>query len=263
MVPADRRQTDHFSHDVERIVVPDSPVLDVRRLTVRFGDTVVLRDLSFAVTAGATLAVIGPNGAGKTVLFRALIGSIPHEGHIIWAPRVSLGYVPQKLDLQRDVPVTATDFLRARAHVSGASPRDVAEALTAVGLTADVGSRRIGALSGGQFQRLLVAFALIGSPTVLLLDEATAGVDEPGQERLNALVHRVQQARGLTVLLISHELSVVSHHATAVLCLGRDGAHFDPAPTPLSVAALQVAYGDDLAVHVHGHPHNRPVGGSE
>jgi ABC-type Mn2+/Zn2+ transport system ATPase subunit len=76
-------------------------------------------------------------------------------------------------------------------------------------------------------------------------------------------VHRVQQARGLTVLLISHELSVVSHDATAVLCLGRDGAHFDPAPTPLSVAALQAAYGDDLAVHVHGHPHNWPVGGSE
>jgi zinc transport system ATP-binding protein len=229
------------------------PVLEVRRLTVRFGDTAVLRDLSFAVPAGATLAVIGPNGAGKTVLFRALIGSLPYDGHIIWAPRVTLGYVPQKLDLYRDVPITAMDFVRARARLSGASARDIADALAAVGLGAEIGARRIGALSGGQFQRLLVAFALIGAPTVLLLDEATAGVDEPGQERLNALVHRLQHARNLTVLLISHELSVVSRYATAVLCLGRDGAHFDPAPTPLSVAALQAAYGDELAVHVHDH----------
>jgi len=240
--------------------VPDAPILTVRNLTVRFGDVVALRDLSFSVTAGATLAVIGPNGAGKTVLFRALIGSVPYEGDIAWAPGVSLGYVPQKLDLQRDVPVTAADFLRARARLARAGAREVGEALAAVGLGADVAARRIGALSGGQFQRLLVAFALIGSPTVLLLDEATAGVDEPGQERLNALVRRLQQERRLTVLLISHELSVVSSDATAVLCLGRDGAHFDPAPTPLSVAALQAAYGEDLSVHVHDHVHDHGGG---
>ena len=97
-----------------------------------------------------------------------------------------------------------------------------------VGLARDVVARPIGAMSGGQFQRLLVAFALVGKPNVLLLDEPTAGVDEPGEERLNELVHRLQHEEALTVLLISHELSVVYRYADNVLCLGGGDACFGP-----------------------------------
>ena len=81
-------------------------ILDVRHLTVRFGETTVLRDLSFSVEAGTSLAIVGPNGAGKTVLFRALIGAIPFDGAIQWAPTAKFGYVPQKLDVERDVPLS-------------------------------------------------------------------------------------------------------------------------------------------------------------
>ncbi|RPH57683.1 MAG: ATP-binding cassette domain-containing protein [Acidobacteria bacterium] len=88
-------------------------VLDVRRLSIRFGSIGVLRDLSFHVAAGTTLAILGPNGAGKTVLFKALIGAVPYEGEIRWKPATRIGYVPQKLDLERDVPITGVDFLRA------------------------------------------------------------------------------------------------------------------------------------------------------
>src|SRR5262252_6742289 len=198
------------------------PVLDVRHLTVRFGDVMAIRDLTFAVPAGAAVAVIGPNGAGKTALFRALIGAVPYEGTVRWASHVRLGYVPQKLDLQRDIPVSGLDFLRARTN--GASTSNVDEAIDRVGLSREICRRPIGTLSGGQFQRLLVAFALVGQPNVLLLDEPTAGVDERGQEHLNEVVHRLEAERGMTVMLISHDLSVVYRYATTVICLGHETA---------------------------------------
>jgi zinc transport system ATP-binding protein len=98
-----------------------------------------------------------------------------------------------------------------------------------------------------------VAFALVGDPTVLLLDEPTSGVDEPGQERLNELVHRLEEERGLSVLLISHELSLVYRYATTVLCLGRDGYSIGPPTTVLTGSALQDMYGTAVGLHLHDH----------
>src|SRR5215472_13847742 len=106
--------------------------LDVRNLSVSFGQDRVLRDLNFSVDAGSTLAIIGPNGAGKTVLFRALIGTVPYAGSVAWAAGTNIGYVPQKLDIERDLPLTALEFLRAKAHVTGAPSSEIAAALGAV-----------------------------------------------------------------------------------------------------------------------------------
>jgi zinc transport system ATP-binding protein len=224
-------------------------VLEVEDLAVRFGAVAVFRGLSFAVPAGATLAVLGPNGSGKTVLFKALIGSLPYQGTVRWAPGVRIGYVPQKLDLDRDLPITGHDLLRAKAQVSQGSA-DIAAAIAAVGLGDEL-ARPVGALSGGQFQRLLVATALVGHPTVLLLDEPTAGVDEPGQERLRELVDRLRRERGLTALVISHELSVVYQDATAVLCLGRERSWFGPPTEILTPDRLRELYGGPIRYHVH------------
>ena len=226
-------------------------VLEVRHVSIVFGKTRVLADLSFRVSRGTSLAIIGPNGAGKTVLFRALIGSIPFEGSVEWAPGTRIGYVPQKLDLERDVPITGLDFLRARAALTPGAAGDVSRTLALVGVSSEVAEQAIGTLSGGQFQRLLVAFALVGDPNVLLLDEPTAGVDEPGQERLNALVRRLQEDQGLTVLFISHELSVVYRYATDVLCLSRDRACIGPPRTILTPDVLHEIYGTALDYHVH------------
>lgn len=226
-------------------------VLDVRDLRVSFGRRDVLSGLTFTLERGTSLAVIGPNGAGKTVLFRALIGAIPHSGTIAWAPGVRLGYVPQTLDLERDVPITGTDFLQARSSFGPTTA--TAEAMALVGLSKAACRTPIGELSGGQFQRLLIAFALIGRPNVLLLDEPTSGVDEPGQERLNEVVHRLQQEHGLTVLFISHELSVVSKYATRVMCLGETTVSIGPPSEMLTEAVLQHAYGSSMAFHVHDH----------
>jgi zinc transport system ATP-binding protein len=108
-------------------------------------------------------------------------------------------------------------------------------------------------MSGGHFQRLLIGFALLGDPNVLLLDEPTAGVDEPGQEHLNELIRRVQHDRGLTVLFISHELSVVFRYATQVLCLGRRRACIGSPSHMLTPDLLEDIYGTPLNYHVHDH----------
>jgi zinc transport system ATP-binding protein len=226
-------------------------VLEVSSLSVRFGSKTVLDDLSFAVPAGGTLAVIGPNGSGKTVLFKALIGAVPSEGTVRWAPGTRIGYVPQKLDLERDLPVSGRDFLRAKASVARATAADLARAMEIVRLAPETVAQPIGTLSGGQFQRLLLAFALMGRPSVLLFDEPTAGVDAPGEEGLYDTLERLQRTEGMTLLFISHELSLVYHRADTVLCLSPfRGACLGPPLEILTPERLQEAYGVPLKFHV-------------
>jgi zinc transport system ATP-binding protein len=226
--------------------------LEVDGLEVRFGEKRVLSNLSFEVRSGDTLAIIGPNGAGKTVLFQALIGALRYGGSIRWGPGTRLGYVPQKLDIERDLPLTGVDFLRAKAHIARAPRGDVDRMLSLVGLSPTSAREAIGTLSGGQFQRLLLAFALIAHPSVLLFDEPTAGVDQLGEEGLYETIHRLQVEQGLTLLLISHELTVVYRYASAVLCLGRGRPCFGPPDEVLTPEVMAQAYGAPVRFHRHG-----------
>jgi zinc transport system ATP-binding protein len=226
-------------------------VLEVDHLSVRLGAHLIINDLSFRVQEASTLAIIGPNGAGKTVLFKALIGALPLEGAVRWAPGTRIGYVPQKLDVERDLPITGLDFLHARAAVSRGAMREADRALELVGLPREAASEPIGALAGGHFQRLLLAFALMGHPTVLLFDEPTAGVDEPGEADIYATVRRLQEEERLTLLLISHELNLVNRYATNVLCLSRRRPCFGPPIEILTPERLQEAFGTATRYHLH------------
>jgi len=226
--------------------------LEVRNLSIRFGRKTIIEDLSFEVESGTTLAILGPNGAGKTVLFKTLIGLLPHGGAITWPAGTRLGYVPQKLDIERNLPVTCRDFLSSMAKVSGVGRTDLPQALKKVGMDAGLLNTSIGTLSGGQFQRLLVACALIRNPTVLMLDEAAAGVDEPGQALLYELIQGIRE-QGCTVLFISHELNVVGRYADKVLCLAHGEAWFGAPKSSLAAEFLTKVYGQDIQFHSHDH----------
>lgn len=234
------------------MTVPGGPAaLEVEHLSVAFGRNTVIRDLSCRVAQGDCLAIIGPNGSGKTVLFKALIGALAYEGRITWAPGTTIGYVPQKLDIERDLPITGRDFLRAKAAVSRAAPEEIVRVLGLVGLSPELAAQPIGTLSGGQFQRLLLAFALMGRPSVLLFDEPTAGVDEPGQEAIYAMLRRVQESERLTLFIISHELSLVYRYAKTVLCLSRRRTRFGSPVEILTPERLHEVYGTNTSFHFH------------
>ncbi len=228
--------------------------LEVSHLAVRFGANEVFRDLSFQVPKGTSLGIIGPNGAGKTVLLKALLGAIPHQGEARWAEGTRLGYVPQKLDIERDLPITGRELIAAKASVSRAPAAEIDQVFAMAGLAADVARKTIGSLSGGQFQRLLVAFALLGKPNVLLLDEPTAGVDEPGQESLHDTIRKLQGEGDLTLLLITHDLSIIYRYVANVLCLGRGRAHFGAPEDVLTPEKLAELYGAPTHYHVHDGP---------
>lgn len=228
------------------------PALQVEGLTVAFGKRRILEDLTFDVEAGTCLAVIGPNGSGKTVLLKALIGALPSDGEIRWAPGTRIGYVPQKLDIDRDLPLTGLDVLRARCRVSHIPPGEAPRSLERVRLSPGDAALPVGALSGGQFQRLLLAFALMGRPTVLLFDEPTAGIDEPGERSLYDLFRALRSEERLTLILISHELNLVDRVADRVLCLSRRRAWLGPPQEILTPERLREAYRSPIRFHVHG-----------
>src|SRR5690348_2369167 len=218
-------------------------LLSVKSLSVRIEDKLIVDDVSFELSERERLSILGPNGAGKTVLLKALLGLLPSTGDILWATQARIGYVPQKIDAEIHLPLTFNDLFQAKCHILKVpipSARGVAES---VGLTKDILSTPVGHLSGGQFQRGLIGFALIGEPNVLLLDEPTASVDEPGEEHIYELIHRLQEERNLASIMVSHDLSFVFRYATTVLCLNRQRVCFGSPRDALSHYVLEKLYG--------------------
>ena len=224
-------------------------VLTVSGLSVSFDDEPVLQNIDFSVETGEDLAVIGPNGAGKSVFLKCLLGMVPYKGRIEWAPRTRIGYVPQKIDADRHLPVNVKNLLNAKAAVMHLGKNDVDEIVKKVALDEKILTTPVGHLSGGQFQRALIAFALLGKPNVLILDEPTASIDKPGEEQIYDLVHRLQDEYGMTIILVSHDLSFVFRYATKVLCLNHKNVCFGTPEEALTPAVLDSLYGPHKYVH--------------
>jgi len=223
------------------------PLLTVLHLSVQLGNNVIVNDVSFNVAEGSILAVVGPNGAGKTTLMRAVLGLIPYEGNVEWHEPAALGFVPQRLDFDRTMPVTVTEFFRAGLKTGG-----VATALTRIG-AAHLLKSRMGDLSGGELQRVLLAFALSGKPKMLFLDEPASGIDVGGGETIYSLIHDLAEAGRITVFLISHDLDVVFKYADEVICLNKTMLCRGVPNKVLTSGALQQMYGEHVSHFSHGH----------
>jgi len=229
-------------------------VLSVHDLTIAFQRRTVIRGLSFKVFAGDTLAVIGPNGSGKTVLLKALLKIIPYRGEIIWKSGVRLGYVPQKVSADRQMPLLVRDLLEAQAQFLKLPNSQVRTVCKDVGITPELMNAGIGVISGGQFQKLLIASALLGDPQILLFDEPTASLDELEEERVYELLERLRRQRALTLLLVSHDLTLVHHAATSVLCLSTAaGPCFGTPDKILTPEVLATAFGASEQLYRHHH----------
>lgn len=234
-------------------------ILTVSNLKVEFNNHLILDDVGFEVVRDDTLAIIGPNGAGKSVLFRALLGLVSYTGKIEWAKDARIGYVPQKLSIAKDIPLTVNEFL----HFKEKNKNVIHQALESVGFLKEathihddkrVLETRMGALSGGELQRVLIAYALLGDPNVLLFDEPTAGVDVAGEETVYSLIHKLQADDDLTIIFISHELQVVNQYATNVLCLNKEKICFGPPSTAIDKESLAKMYGENAHLYKH-HDH--------
>jgi zinc transport system ATP-binding protein len=224
-------------------------ILQVSDLEVTLEDQMILTNLSFAVARGEILTILGPNGAGKTVLLRALLGVTPYEGSITWRKGTRIGYVPQRLPYIRNIPMSVADFFGLKTRTK----LDVAEILRTVGLGPELAGKRIGDLSSGQFQRILIAWALAGDPDVLLFDEPTTGVDVGGEETVYALLARLHRERNLTMLLVTHDLAVVHRLSSTVLCLNKQPVCQGPPLSTLTPENLQRLYGTEVKFYEHKH----------
>jgi zinc transport system ATP-binding protein len=222
-----------------------SATLEVRNLTVRIDASVVLRDVSFELETGDALLVLGPNGAGKTVLLRALLGLVPVEGEVRWSPPgPPPGYLPQRLDVERHLPMCGEDLLRAKSALLHLREGEIPAALERVGVSSEIARSPIGHLSGGQFQKVMIALALLGDPRVLMLDEPTTGLDEPSAEHIYDLLRRLQ-SEGVTIILVSHDLGLAYRFATKVLCLNTRALCFGP-PDRMTPETLHELYGEAI-----------------
>src|SRR3989304_8227824 len=234
-------------------------ILLVRNLSVILDSEEIIHDISFSVRSGEALAVIGPNGAGKTVLLCAFLGLLPYRGEIYWQKGIKAGYVPQKFAIDKTLPITVQEFFLLKAKNFWWPGKEwllkLVHELKAVGLDESVLNKKLTDLSGGQLQRILIAFALVDHPEVLLFDEPTAGIDIGFEETIYTILYRLQKDRGTTIILISHDIGIVYRYADEVICLDKDMLCHGRRTEVLKPEDLAGIFGEG-AIYKHGHGHH-------
>lgn len=231
-------------------------LIKTENMSVRYGGATVLHDVRFAIDPGEIVTVVGPNGSGKSTLIRALLGVVPPSaGRVVQKPGLRIGYVPQKLALDASLPIVVRRFLSLPVRQSDDAAR---RALEWVGAS-DVMTHPVSALSGGQLQRVLLARALLADPEILILDEPTQGLDQPGIAGFYRLIADVRRDLGCAVLLVSHDLHVVMAASDRVICLNGhvccEGTPHVVRAAPEYRALFGHGTGGTLALYQHEHDH--------
>lgn len=232
-------------YDFTRSLLLTMKVLKVKDLEVVLGQEKILSDLSFEVEKGEVLTILGPNGAGKSTLLKALLGIVPSSGEVEWGKEIDVAYLPE--DISRDkfsiLPISVRDLFKLK-NVDDPN-------LDRVGLDSSFLDRSPANLSSGEFQRVFLAWTLAESPDVLLLDEPMEGIDAGGKETIYSLLHSFWEEKKLTILLITHDLSVVYAHSDNVLCLSTRSLCYGSPKKVLTPDKLREMYGHDIKFYGH------------
>ena len=235
-------------------------LIEVQNLCVGYGNKEVLRNVNLSLNKNEIVTIVGPNGSGKTTLFKSIIGSTPiSSGKVLIRPNLKIGYVPQVLNIDRSLPLTVERFLSLENR------RHKREALSTQQVldSNDLLFKQISTLSAGQLQRVLLARALVNKPDVLLLDEATRGLDQPGSAAFYKKIEEIRNTTGCAILMISHDLHVVMSASNRVICLN---GHICCQGEPQSVASspeYKAMFGSNvdgtLALYQHNHNNNNQI----
>jgi len=232
-------------------------LIAMQNVSVAHGKTEVLEDVTLDISRGEIVTIVGPNGSGKSTLLKTIIGAVkPRRGRVIHAKGLSIGYVPQTLRMDASLPMTVTRFM----GLPNKMPADaIATALDEAGVSG-FAMRQMADLSGGQFQRVMLARAILNKPDILLLDEPTQGLDQPGSAAFYQRIETLRDRLGCAVLMVSHDLHVVMSASDRVVCLN---GHVCCAGRPEAVASAPeyralfgTGTGGALALYRHEHTHH-------
>jgi len=214
--------------------------LRVSNLSVKLQNQTILENISFKLEKGTALAVVGPNAAGKTVLFKVLLNLLPHEGKFEWQQKVRIGYVPQNISVS-DIPISVKEFL------SFGNGLNIAAHLSSVKLDdKNVLDKSLGVLSGGQLRRVLIAWALIDIPNVLLFDEPTTGVDLDSEEPIYRMLNELKKKEKITILLITHDIHIVREYSDRLLALNKCVTFFGDSKEIMNPSIQKIIYGETV-----------------
>lgn len=231
-------------------------LLELKNVRVKINNLLILDKITFEVQKGEIVALVGPNGAGKTMLARAILGLQKYEGKIFWSGQEvrknlsRIGYVPQYFNFDRTFPLTVREFLNLPGLIKGKRPdKKTCDELQLQNLW----GKKLGELSGGQLQRVLIAQAMLKEPELLILDEPTSGVDAEGAKNFYELAEHLNQEHGATIILISHEINMIYKMATKVICLNRNLSCVGRPAEVLKPENLEKIYQNKLSPRPHHH----------
>ena len=238
-------------------------LVEAHDLGVFRGGRWLIKDVNLSVQPGEIVTLIGPNGSGKSTTAKAALGIIkPDEGHVLRKANLRVGYVPQKLSIDWTMPLTVARLMTLTGHQPSSA---IKAALSAAGI-ANLAKAEVQNLSGGEFQRALIARALIRKPELLVLDEPVQGVDFGGEIALYDLISDIRERTGCGILLISHDLHVVMAKTDTVICLnGHVCCHGSPQSVSLHPEYLRLfgaRAAQTIAVYAHDHDHSHLADGT-